>query len=115
MFLRIEYFRTERPNIPMCVRSVGIENEDRFDDPMLGEKGDRLASALVAAFWKYDPPPDTRRACADVVQKTHWVPYFARNASATAGCTRLVKSPPKRATSRTRLALMYVVSRDGTM
>src|SRR5678809_134160 len=40
---------------------------------------------------------------------------FSRNALATAGWTKPDTSPPKRATSRTMLALMYVVSRLGTM
>src|SRR3954468_13877148 len=96
-----------------------IQNEHRGDDALPGELGDRTQRPFVSTLGKGDTSSRRARPNAHLVQKAHagrdCGGYFWRRAAATAGCTRSPISPPNRATSRTRLALMYVVSSDGTM
>src|SRR2546423_4787892 len=75
--------------------------------------------SVVGRFGKHNPSTRHARAHPYLLEKAHSfvdrAGIFARSAAATAGCTRSPISPRKRATSRTRLALMYVVSSEGTM
>src|SRR6185369_4218863 len=85
-------------------------------DPRFGKRPRRFDGARIVRLGKHDAAAVRLRARADGIDEAHGgAATFARNASATRGCTRSRTSPPYRATSRTRLALMYVVSRDGIM
>src|SRR5438094_6624653 len=103
----------------MGVGALRIEHHHWCHDALTCELGDRGERPLIGGLGKDDTPARHARAYAHRVEEGHPrldpLPYFARRALATAGWTRSSISPPNRATSRTRLALMYVVSRDGTM
>ena len=94
-----------------------IEHDDWINDSPPRELGNGVARPVVGALREDDPAKGGSRARLHVGEKRHdgGANVLARNAAATAGCTRLETSPPNRAISRTRLALMYVVSSDGTM
>src|SRR2546428_595080 len=63
-----------------------------------------LANPSVGAFGQHDSFLRAPRALVQAPAEAHRA-NFLRSASWTAGCTRADTSPPKRATSRTRLEL----------
>src|ERR1044071_9202330 len=77
------------------------------------EHARRFPHALVVSLGKYDTRSELPRLGEDAVQKRH-VPNLRFSACCTAGWTSEETSPPKRATSRTRLELRYVRSNAGT-
>src|SRR6185312_11407529 len=120
---RIAHLEAQRTNGDMTLGPRRIEHEDGLDQSEALRFRRRGEHALVGGFGKGDPADGRGRAPAHVLDKVHRVPRRSvnrslkrsRSAVATAGWTRLDTSPPNRAISRTRLALMYVVSNDGTM
>src|SRR6185436_9501249 len=90
-------------------------NQHGLDDTARFQLEHRLLGARIGGFGKEDAAGPTRGSRIQRFDERHFVESLARSASATVGCTRSLTSPPNRATSRTRLALMYVVSREGTM
>src|SRR4029077_9814965 len=72
-----------------------------------------LPHAGVVPFGKHDAPASAPGPLVQRIAKRHR-PSFFLSACCTAGWTRLDTSPPKRATSRTRLELKYVRSNAGT-
>src|SRR5262249_17995298 len=97
---------------------TGVQDERRNNDGLAQESLDCPQRALVRRLREDEASLRGSRAAPHVLEETHVLGvagYLACSASATAGCTSPSTSPPNRATSRTRLALMYVVSRDGTM
>ena len=117
---RIACFDAEREHgVVRCGRR-GVEHHHGFHDAPVDERPHRLERSRIGAFGKHDPAAPGGGARLQVGEKGHLRTAAAaaarsRNAAATAGWTRLDNSPPYRAISRTRLALMYVVSSDGTM
>src|SRR5205809_1776548 len=69
--------------------------------------------ALVGSLGEHDAAPGTARPLVHRVAKRH-LPNFCLSAFCTTGWTSCDTSPPKRATSRTRLELRYVRSNAGT-
>src|SRR5690348_1610460 len=102
----------------MSLRARRVEHEHGIHDAVARQRGHCLERAGVGAFGKDDAPSSGRRPNADTLQKAHppaRAANLASNARSTTGCTSPPMSPWNRATSRTMLALMYVVSSDGTM
>src|SRR4029077_14416700 len=71
------------------------------------------AHAGVLALGQHDAAARAPGPLVQRVAERHF-PNFCLSAGPTAGWTRLDTSPPKRATSRTRLELRYVRSKAGT-
>src|SRR5262249_39553880 len=112
---RIDHVDAECPHRVVRLRHRRIEHENRADDASSSQLADRGPRALVRRFGKNNSPRSCGRAEMKLGEKAHFDERRFLSAAATAGCTRLETSPPYRAISRTRLALMYVVSSDGTM
>src|SRR4051812_17769577 len=73
----------------------------------------RLLHARIVALGKDDPLLGVPRPLIDAAEKAH-LANLRLSACCTTGSTSAETSPPKRATSRTRLELRYVRSNAGT-
>ena len=83
---------------------TGTAQENRLGDALLPQPLSRLLHPRVASLAQHDPAPMGRGPLEQSLQKAHGR-NRADSAAATEGCTSALTSPPKRATSRTRLEL----------
>src|SRR3569833_1912808 len=106
MIERIHGLHAERANSDERVRESRIAPSDRHHDASALEHRDGRPSAIVGGLGKDNSAHAGGRARLHIRQERHFAAVLARIASATTGCTSVVTSPPNRATSRTRLALI---------
>src|SRR5205823_2742401 len=89
-----------------------VQELDR-PQPQLLDAGGRGAYAVVLSLGQYNAAARAPGPLVQHLTERHF-PNFCLRAWPTAGCTSCDTSPPKRATSRTRLELRYVRSNAGT-
>jgi len=87
-------------------QGAGSRSLEQLDapEPELFEPGGRSPDARVAPLGQHDAFPRAARPLVQALAERHFA-NFCRSACRTAGCTSWDTSPPKRATSRTRLEL----------
>ncbi len=83
---------------------TGAPEKYGLGDAVLPQPLSRLLHPRVGSLAQHDPAPMGRGPLEQSLQKAHGR-NRADSAAATAGCTSALTSPPKRATSRTRLEL----------
>ena len=105
MYRRVDALQTGRTCGGLSVLRTGIEHEERDGDPLLLQPLRGGEHARVRGFGERDPRLQRLSARADACEEGHFA-NLARKATAVAGCTSPVTSPPNFAISRTRLELM---------
>src|SRR5690606_15998046 len=96
----------------VAYRLGSVQHEDRLDNAFLHRIAHGLLYTNIGRLREHDSPPKRTRARMDALGEGR--PHIqlpanlSRRACCTSGCTNGLTSPPKRATSRTRLELTYV-------